>query len=992
MNGYSILSDHFTGENDEIHELEDNPGSIFRVIHGREGFDDETLLIRFLEDEHDLEELLGADDRELELQFYNEGTPNQWNIQLFWVYEDNETIDESIRQRLETDTRFAIRRCVPFESLEDFITPLEKSLKEIDEISPDFKRQDLIQRIIDHDLEFLFNRDTSRKQKLKHVKEGGDRVGTEVLPEGNRTTARRAFIDTTQLGEFRPHAMRRELNAAPFTLLYGRNGTGKTSLLDGTAMGLVGQIRRGEARADAYEGLGVTLEGDRDALPTNSSDVNDRVADWFGFRPQSSANRYIEFYRVNYHEAGETTRLLQSGTELEIERTLRRFLYGEDLMYAQNEKEELTELLNQEIEDLTDELQNVEEELQQLKERQSELDSIFSALDTATQDLSPAATKIIHGEAELDNITNAGDVQSPADRIDRWTTWEQRFKRLRESLEALSEQEISFETPSQLQRRLQGDLEQLEEYLNELDSAERLLEEQKRIDTLEEYYGRNALTEAPASVVLVSLILRSQGIDVEEIHLLTETLDETDIEETDPEYANSLGEWRDTVASELNKKLEQLKQRREKLEEINDLEKRRRQLQAEIREDTEEYLSMTDEVQYCPACYIEQSSEAILTRDKPDHLHEGTEGVPNSLIEQIAVFEDALSILSMSAWDNVHQDIDSQFNDVCDFDSFQELWSSYLSEGETDIIFPDASESLVQSLVGGLRSDPDYDPYGTSIETALESARSRLESNLADHVSTIPEFEPSKAEVQKSREQFLDRRDELESGLTIIQNHWPDDAWHDDISIKSDIQTLRTTVADMEERPSIPASSQKLSNEISEVEENISRLQERLSQYKQGISRMASAFEGARSEEKLDEFVRQHMSVITTLFKAFQRPYDFKSVKLVDGKVKVIRRNEERPVEIIQMSSGQRAALALAIFVTNNLAHDSAPPLMMLDEPFAHLDDVNTISFFNLLIELATREERQIMFATANEDIATLLDRKVGESTKFEEVEIDEPE
>ena len=87
------------------------------------------------------------------------------------------------------------------------------------------------------------------------------------------------------------------------------------------------------------------------------------------------------------------------------------------------------------------------------------------------------------------------------------------------------------------------------------------------------------------------------------------------------------------------------------------------------------------------------------------------------------------------------------------------------------------------------------------------------------------------------------------------------------------------------------------------------------------------------------------------------------------------------------MSSGQRAALGLAIFVANNLAHNAAPKVMLLDEPFAHLDDINSLSFFNLLIELATQVEpqveRQVIFATASDDIAQLLKRKIGETTQF---------
>jgi len=53
------------------------------------------------------------------------------------------------------------------------------------------------------------------------------------------------------------------------------------------------------------------------------------------------------------------------------------------------------------------------------------------------------------------------------------------------------------------------------------------------------------------------------------------------------------------------------------------------------------------------------------------------------------------------------------------------------------------------------------------------------------------------------------------------------------------------------------------------------------------------------------------------------------------------------------------------------------------------LDELNTLSFFNLVIELAVRGDRQIVFATANDNLASLLERKVGETEAFERVNLE---
>ncbi|GAB7011270.1 hypothetical protein JCM31271_32130 [Halorubrum trueperi] len=157
-----------------------------------------------------------------------------------------------------------------------------------------------------------------------------------------------------------------------------------------------------------------------------------------------------------------------------------------------------------------------------------------------------------------------------------------------------------------------------------------------------------------------------------------------------------------------------------------------------------------------------------------------------------------------------------------------------------------------------------------------------------------------------------------------------------------------------------------------------------------GIERLQQAFSQTGGKKAFNEHIEDHMSAITTLFQAFQRPYEFDEVLLEDDTVRVSRRgsaDDSEPVE--KMSSGQRAALGLAIFMTNNLAHPTAPPVMLLDEPVAHLDDINTVSFFNLLISAATELDRQILFATANEDIANLLKEKIGDSDDFKSIDLD---
>jgi exonuclease SbcC len=49
---------------------------------------------------------------------------------------------------------------------------------------------------------------------------------------------------------------------------------------------------------------------------------------------------------------------------------------------------------------------------------------------------------------------------------------------------------------------------------------------------------------------------------------------------------------------------------------------------------------------------------------------------------------------------------------------------------------------------------------------------------------------------------------------------------------------------------------------------------------------------------------------------------------------------------------------------------------MLIDDPIAHVDDLNCLSFLDYLRDVALQGQRQIFFATANDKIASLFERK----------------
>jgi chromosome segregation protein len=122
--------------------------------------------------------------------------------------------------------------------------------------------------------------------------------------------------------------------------------------------------------------------------------------------------------------------------------------------------------------------------------------------------------------------------------------------------------------------------------------------------------------------------------------------------------------------------------------------------------------------------------------------------------------------------------------------------------------------------------------------------------------------------------------------------------------------------------------------------------------------------------------LRHNTEQVSELFKALCVPRDFTSVRAKAGGLVAIRRGSRGEASITRLSSGQRAALALSVFLSLNSWATDAPPYILLDDPVSHADDLHVLNLLDLLRVVALRRDRQIFFATSNVKVASLFERK----------------
>ncbi|MEJ5127589.1 AAA family ATPase [Comamonas sp. MYb21] len=133
------------------------------------------------------------------------------------------------------------------------------------------------------------------------------------------------------------------------------------------------------------------------------------------------------------------------------------------------------------------------------------------------------------------------------------------------------------------------------------------------------------------------------------------------------------------------------------------------------------------------------------------------------------------------------------------------------------------------------------------------------------------------------------------------------------------------------------------------------------------------------TQEALDTIGGQ----INEVFSRIHSPREYEYVGSPNVLLRTADGHNSRTLD--EVSTGQRAAFALSIFLARNRTAGAAPPMLLIDDPIAHIDDLNALSFLDYLRDLAVNSGRQIFFATADTRVASLFSKKfsfLGESFK----------
>ncbi len=158
------------------------------------------------------------------------------------------------------------------------------------------------------------------------------------------------------------------------------------------------------------------------------------------------------------------------------------------------------------------------------------------------------------------------------------------------------------------------------------------------------------------------------------------------------------------------------------------------------------------------------------------------------------------------------------------------------------------------------------------------------------------------------------------------------------------------------------------------LEVRLAELQRRMRRLDEAHSALESLRTNHSLKSAMESALQQNRAGIEAIFSHIHSPAEFRG--LGSSWATLVRKVGDREAKLSEISSGQRAALALSVFLAQNAQLTVAPPVILIDDPIAQVDDLNLLSFLDYLREVVLAGRRQVFFATANGKVAALFQRK----------------
>lgn len=938
--------------------------------------------------------------------FYSSPGSTQWNYYLFLL---NDTISPEDRKKIEENDRYARKFVLSEKTFEDFfhIEAAEQSLQSniITVWKTALDAADLQEVYGQETYTSVFDRFCNNQTKKN-----------KVLPARNvqNTAERISFIDRISLKDnYRRYpSPRRDFGFGKVNLVQGINGAGKTSLFEAIELMLCGVSFRNVTQANPNGCIEAEYNHSRVTETyqlRNPGLYQSRDLEWYANAYNRGNSLYNSFNRFNYFNADAAHDFAKSTTDADLKEALFNIILGPEYTYIQERSAKMLSRLRPEYNRLEGELAIMKEQLATAEKfikayvQPENLKSMLLVIQQVT-DLIPF-------------VNGSYDYSKQAALV------EQENNRLQVVLENFATDNFSFDTLAEHVSQLAVYNTKKQEFSGSVESMKtlnhNLAEQQKLGKKLE----RNlAIIDGVLSYLQESKFMELRGLDdrikvvsfqKQKKEFLRNSIADISIETILSELSF------DAYIDSLNAELEvENKEKNVLASRINEAIGQLGKLEAvvkEIRHAGQQYLEFAPDASDCPMCNTTFSRADLVSRlsaidhvgdevvagklesDRKilDGLNDKLAGISQKLKEAEKIrnayqtYQDTISPASVDkTLERIQTLIGSIADDERELDQLKVTESFGRLSGKSEQEIRNLENSLAEVLGDPLiftASDlPMLEDKLSALKTEIAGQETFLNSineqryALGLEIKKLLDYPADKQIDVKVAEEALNRQgDKLQaflrhfsalSSVVVVKEG-------DSITaLKSSSDLLKAHIASQREVTQAESELNAAKENQVKGEKFIKETAVRHQRLKRACETLVGLSEND-AEGHLAAFFEQNFGEITDIFKSIHMPREFVSLEFENTRITLIDDHGDRR-KITEISTGQRSALALSIFLSLNKKLTNGPEVIMFDDPVAYIDDFNALSFIDYLRNYVLRSGKQIFFATANTRLAHLFEKK----------------
>jgi len=982
--------------------------------------------LAFKEAEFNIEryqEKLLADD------YYSIPGPRQWNFYLVFVAGAAEISRLPLRliDTIRHNDIFARKYIVEEDELRNIIQPTHDSGPSFGKLTESLSKT-WVDILCSGNLDELTDLDVSVNEVVRRFISGEsskyDAANTAIPTVAESLGEPVQFrIDRVLLERYRDFPTVRDFDFGTANLIVGPNGTGKTSLLEAIELWCCGRIRRNRDEAERENWRVGSSDSDSRSVSYSDSLTPGRLRTrqllWYGTK-QHKPDVEEGFWRYNFFDTDAAVEMSREQSALDISNWLSSLVLGE---YTT----ELEKRINRALTLFNNERKENDNSLQSLTVRSRDAQKTLETLTNNTKELS-ALSLVLEETLRTGNWTTC-DIGTDLGKSSRLgtnlqfadefltqllqnTKWLQSddLAKIWAQLQSLIETEGTINGAKADTARSQLDIQNLSK---ESERIEALLPAAERLNT----YSLRGITNK---------LLELQRVHREanaRIAILDQSLDMVPsqgwssgfsrFKGTVSQCYKSLVDRRGVLADDSKKLTSSIE---EALKSLGALQ----QVISQIRASGVQLLKLDRERQDCPLCghhyergeladHIEGEVAAKKTGGNAvlEEAMSKLTAVNSSISElqaEIDAVDRALRILGLSAeregksidrytyvdlqrilselakerselsQSKSHSErelktIELQGYSIEEYQGLVQLLKDYYESQK--LTFP---ESAATRLADALKFTVEKLADATRRKAAAENT---LRLELATLVSGIPPDNMESTYYQRlgQAKVFVEKKSTLLSMFSALKRTVPE--------MLGVVESTRRAYLDFRSKLTESAKGSSLVDQaqriVSESQVALDRSIAKKSIVDAALSTLDRIASGSSKDIYLKDFYSANWKGIQNQFQRIHIPNEFREIG-VDTSISqaelILTRKNGKTANINEISTGQRTALALSVFMTLNANLTQGPQFILFDDPVAHVDDLNVLSFLDYLRELVLDGSRQVFFATADRKIGALCSKK----------------